>query len=367
MPTAGLAGGYGAEVIEPGSTVALALGGGGARGYAHIGVIDELQRRGCEIVAIAGTSMGAVIGGLHCAGKLEAYADWVTSLSQRDVLRLLDPSIKAPGVIRAEKVMARVAALLDGARIEDLPIPYTAVATDLIAQKEVWFQRGLVATAMRASVAIPSLIAPVVVDGQLLADGGLMNNLPIAPLTPIRVDAIVAVSLSGPRQGPPPSPQGMLGAEERFERLRRIAAQLRDQDMVRSLVGRFGTERDRPADRTADRDVDAGASAADSFADEESSAMDEARIPTGFRTLDVIELSIQSMQRLITRYRLSAYPPDLLIEIPVDACGSFEFHRATEMIALGRAQAIAALDRQVVAPGPTDHHGPVLAEEPRPA
>jgi len=145
--------------------------------------------------------MGAVIGGLHCAGRMEAYADWVTGLSQRDVLRLMDPSIKAPGVIRAEKVMGRVAALLDGARIEDLPIPYTAVATDLIAQREVWFQQGLLATAMRASVAIPSLIAPVVVDGRLLADGGLMNNLPIAPLTPIRAEKVIAVSLSGPRRG----------------------------------------------------------------------------------------------------------------------------------------------------------------------
>ena len=101
-----------------GARIALALGGGGARGYAHIGVIRELQARGCEIIAVAGTSMGAVIGGLHAASRLDAYVDWVSGLSQRDVLRLMDPSIKAPGVIRAEKVMGRVATLLDGARIE---------------------------------------------------------------------------------------------------------------------------------------------------------------------------------------------------------------------------------------------------------
>lgn len=291
--------------------------------------------------------MGAVIGGLHAASRLDAYVDWVSGLSQRDVLRLMDPSIKAPGVIRAEKVMGRVATLLDGARIEDLPIPYTAVATDLVAQREVWFQRGLMATAMRASVAIPSLIAPVVVDGRLLADGGLMNNLPIAPLTPARADAVVAVSLSGARQGPGPSPRGATASEERFERVRRVAAQLRDQDMVRALATRLG--------------VGLGAEEQD---ESEASGAHEAWIPTGLRTRDVIELSIQTMQRLITRYRLSAYPPDILIEVPVDACGTFEFHRASEMIDLGRQVAARALDSLAESPRGDEPHGPVMTDAP---
>ena len=128
--------------MTSGQRVALALGGGGARGYAHIGVIRELEERGHEIVAVAGTSMGAVIGGLYCAGTLDPYTEWVIGLTQRDVIRLLDPSIKAPGLIKAEKVMSRVRELLAGKRIEDLPIPFTAVATDLIAQKEAWFQDG---------------------------------------------------------------------------------------------------------------------------------------------------------------------------------------------------------------------------------
>ena len=347
--------------IATGSRIALALGGGGARGYAHIGVIRELQQRGHQVVAVSGTSMGAVIGGLHCAGRMEAYADWVTSLSQRDVLRLMDPSIKAPGVIRAEKVMGRVAALLDGARIEDLPIPYTAVATDLVAQREVWFQQGLLVTAMRASVAIPSLIAPVVVDGRLLADGGLMNNLPIAPLTPIRSDLVIAVSLSGARQGPGPSPRGLTGPEERFERVRRVVGQLRDQDMVRAVAARLGVGTDAH-DRGQPVEHDESIDHADSHADASSRAgAHEAWIPTGLRTREVIELSIQTMQRLITRYRLSAYPPDVLIEVPVDACGTFEFHRASELIALGRELASRALDAH---PGATRAHesqGPVVS------
>jgi len=341
------------SVIGPGSRVALALGGGGARGYAHIGVLRELQERGYEVAAVSGTSMGAVIGGLHCAGRLDAYVDWVAGLSQRDVIRLLDPSIKAPGVIRAEKVMGRVAAILDGARIEDLPIPYTAVATDLIAQKEVWFQQGLLATAMRASVAIPSLIAPVLVDGRLLADGGLMNNLPIAPLTPIRCDGLIAVSLSGPRRAPAPVPQGPVASVEPAERVRRVVSQLRDQDVVRSLATRLGVDLGRDlAHEGAGDSADIGM---------EASGALEAQIPTGLRTRDVIELSIQTMQRLITRYRLSAYPPDLLIEVPVDACGTFEFHRAAEMIELGRHCARQALDpvgrSSTIADEP---HGPVM-------
>jgi NTE family protein len=330
--------------------VALALGGGGARGYAHIGVIRELQERGCQIIAVAGTSMGAVIGGLHAAGRLDAYVDWVGGLSQRDVLRLMDPSIKAPGVIRAEKVMGRVATLLEGARIEDLPIPYTAVATDLVAQREVWFQEGLLATALRASVAIPSLIAPVVVDGRLLADGGLMNNLPIAPLTPVRSDAVIAVSLSGPRQGPGPTPHGLTGPQERFEKVRRVVGQLRDQDMVRALATRLGVGLGTGGRRGVDAPEQSPEHAEHEDAVEtgfgEELGPDEAWIPTGLRTREVIELSIQTMQRLITRYRLSAYPPDVLIEIPVDACGTFEFHRAGELIELGQQLARRALDAQ---------------------
>ena len=140
--------------------VALALGSGGARGYAHIGAIEVLEERGIEVVGVAGSSMGALVGGLHAAGRLHDYAEWARSLSQFEVLRLLDVSLTAPGVIRAEKVFAKVQELVGKQLIEDLPIPYTAVATDLLARKEVWFQRGPLDVAIRASIAIPSIITP---------------------------------------------------------------------------------------------------------------------------------------------------------------------------------------------------------------
>ena len=174
--------------------VALALGSGGARGYAHIGVIDELRDRGYDIVGIAGSSMGALVGGLEAAGKLDEFADWAKSLTQRAVLRLLDPSITAAGVLRAEKILDAVRDILGEVTIEELPIPYTAVSTDLLSGKSVWLQRGPVDVAIRASIAIPGVITPHVFDGRLLADGGILDPLPMAPIAAVNADLTIAVS-----------------------------------------------------------------------------------------------------------------------------------------------------------------------------
>ncbi len=318
--------------------VALALGSGGARGYAHIGVIEVLEERGHEIVSIAGTSMGALVGGLHAAGVLDAYTDWVRGLTQRDVIRLLDPALRAPGVIRAEKILATVAELLDGARIEDLPIQYTAVATDLLAAKEVWFQQGPVAAAIRASIALPSIISPVMLNGRLLVDGGLMNPIPTAATAASAADVTVAVSLAqdtpssaGVPEQASAEPRPM---EEWIERSRRSASQMLDSDLVRTISTWFGGDRD-------DDVPDDG--------DEDAQPLDEVEalfgpLPTGMGTLDVMQLSLQAMQTLIARYRLAGFPPDVLISVPRTSCRTLDFHRADEMIELGRERAIEALD-----------------------
>ena len=177
--------------------IALALGSGGARGYAHIGVLAALADRDHEVVAIAGTSMGALVGGLYAAGRLDEYTEWVTGLSQRDVLLLLDPALTSPGIIRAERISERVADILDGVRIEELAIPFTAVATDLTSQREVWFQHGPVSAAIRASIAIPSAITPVMLHGHLLVDGGLLNPVPVDVLGGATADVTVGVDLNG--------------------------------------------------------------------------------------------------------------------------------------------------------------------------
>ena len=189
------------ERMEPlpgkGKTVALTLGSGGARGYAHIGAIEVLQERGYEIVAISGCSMGALIGGMYGAGKMKDYKDWVTGLGQFDVLRLLDVTFTSVGAIRGEKVFSVVRDILGDTRIEDLPIAYTAVATDLLAHKEIWFQEGPLDQAIRASIAIPSVVTPLVLNGRVLVDGALLNPLPIIPTISAHADLVMAVNLSG--------------------------------------------------------------------------------------------------------------------------------------------------------------------------
>ena len=191
--------------MERPKRVALSLGAGGARGYAHIGAIQVLEERGFEVVGIAGASMGALVGGLHAAGRLADYTDWVLTLTQLKVVRMLDVSRSSIGAFRAEKVLAPVSDLVDGVPIESLPIPYTAVATDLFARKPVWFQRGPLDVAIRASLAIPGVFSPVVVDGRVLVDGGLMDPVPVAPIASVPADLTVAVSLTGER-GPRDTP-----------------------------------------------------------------------------------------------------------------------------------------------------------------
>jgi NTE family protein len=315
--------------------VALALGSGGARGYAHIGAIQVLVERGYDVVSVAGTSMGALVGGLHAADRLEAYTEWVTDLTQRDVLRLLDPSIKAPGAIRADKILSRVSELLGGLRIEDLPIPYTAVATDLLARKEVWFQEGPLDAAIRASIALPSIITPVMLNGRLLADGGLMNPLPIAPTAAANADLTVGVSLSGDvddglvGRSPAHESAEARPIEEWMERFRRTAAQVLDRDLVRLVAGRLA----------------GGRSTTPGSASEEAEEEVFGTLPPGLRTLDVMELSLDVMQSLVARYRLAGYPPDLLVTIPKNACRTLDFHKAAEMIVMGRELTEAALDQ----------------------
>jgi NTE family protein len=349
--------------MATGARVALALGSGGARGYAHIGAIQVLEERGHEIVGIAGSSMGALIGALQAAGRLDEYCEWVLGLSQFDVIRLLDPSLSAPGAIRGEKVVARMRELLGGARIEDLPIHYTAVATDLAARREVWFQQGRVDVAVRASIAIPGVITPVVLNGRLLADGGLMNPLPIAPTVSVPADAVVAVSLVGePRavddSGPVRETADARPVEEWLDRFRRSTAQMLDRDLFRSLATRFGAgdSGDALGEPTA-TDTSAG-SAGPPMAEGSTAVEPEVEelagepLPAGLTRFDVMNQSLDAMQSVLLRYRLAGYPPDVLIAVPKNACRSLDFHRAAEMIDLGRALTVEALDRAPPPLGP---------------
>ena len=317
-----------------GKRVALALGSGGARGYAHIGVIAELRDRGYEIVGIAGSSMGALVGGLHATNALDDFTDWARALNQSGVLRLLDPAWRGPGFFRAEKVLDVVRDLLGEAEIENLPIPYTAVTTDLISGKSLWLQRGPLDVAIRASIAIPGVISPYISEGRVLADGGILDPLPVSPLAGTNADITLAVSLGGEdadknrqrRAGDEPN-----AAAEWFNKLVRNTSALLETPAARSVLNRFSTASDDEVDEelaeAADDDV----------------ATASAMVPK-LGSFEVMNRSIDIMQTALARHHLASYPPDILIEVPRTSSRSLDFHRAADMIDIGRMLAEQALN-----------------------
>ena len=320
-----------------GKRVALALGSGGARGYAHIGVIDELTDRGYDIVGIAGSSMGALVGGLHAAGALGAFTDYAKSLSGPAVLRLLDPAWTGAGVFRAEKFLDIVRNLVGDVEIEKLPIPYTAVTTDLIAGKSLWLQRGPLDVAIRASIGIPGVISPYLFGGRVLADGGILDPLPMTPLAGANADLTIAVSLSGqdpegPRLGRADEPRA-----EWLNRLLRSTSALLETNAAKSMLGYFGTAAESEAEAEAEEELAA-------VEDEgEDIATASAMVPKlgGF---EVMNRTIDIMQAALARHHLASYPPDILIEVPRTSTRSMNFHRAADVIDVGRGLAARALN-----------------------
>src|SRR5271165_3734258 len=185
-----------------GKTVSLVLGSGGARGLAHIGVIHWLEENDFKIKSIVGCSIGAVIGGIYAAGKLDVYEQWVRTLTKADIVTLLDLSWEKSGLVRGEKLVNTLIGLVGEKVIEDLPISFTAVATDLRGQKEVWIRSGSLFDAMRASFAIPLFFTPFNLKGVDLVDGGILNPVPIAPTSCDGTDMTIAVNLNGPAESP---------------------------------------------------------------------------------------------------------------------------------------------------------------------
>ncbi|MCR1783895.1 patatin-like phospholipase family protein [Nocardioides carbamazepini] len=317
--------------------VALVLGSGGARGYAHLGAVQEIRDRGHEIVAVSGTSMGAVVGGLVAAGKDDEFAAWAATLTGRRVVRLADPTWAGGGAATAERLMAALDEIVGDVTIESLAIPYTAVATDLLARREVWFQRGPLIPAMRASFAIPGLFTPAVVDGRVLVDGGLLNPLPLEPTAAAVADFTIAVSLQGPREPHEPTSPARGFSVRRAE----WAADLR-----RRFRRGESSELDAEAAlEAAELSSDAGVPAArPPEAPAEAPVADAVDVRPDVRTSEVVSLSFDAMQSLITRYRLAALPPDVLVTIPLSAARTIDFHRAEELLDLGRTLTKAALD-----------------------
>lgn len=334
-------------------TVALTLGSGGARGYAHIGAIEVLVERGYNIVAISGCSMGALVGGMYAAGKMQDYKDWVTGLGQFDVLKLLDLTFNSVGAIRGEKIFSVVREMLGDTRIENLPLHYTAVATDLLAHKEIWFQEGPLDRAIRASVAIPSVVTPLVLDGRVLVDGALLNPLPIIPTISSHADIIVAVNLSGEDDRRQRIPDAAFkshqdsasgDADEWMDTFRDKASRWFDWDAIKSMgAGRSD------ADESPEHKISKAVQKKERNKPGENKHQEDHETinwdKLGIGKFDVMNLTIETMQSALVQYKIAGYPPDLLVNIPKNASRSYDYHKAPELIQLGRERMAAALDR----------------------
>jgi NTE family protein len=281
-----------APKARPKKRIALVLGSGGARGLAHIGVIEHIESLGHEIVYISGCSMGALVGGIYAAGQLGPYSEWARKLERRDMLSLLDLAFGWTGLFKGDRLMGVLKELVGDHVIEDLPIGFTAVATDLIEQREIWLNQGPLFDAVRASIAIPTVFTPHVYLGRVLVDGGLLNPIPIAPVLNQAADVIVAVNLNGQttRQG---------------------------RERVSEVVEREGLDTE---DMLASRDP-----------------------PKAPSIIDTVTASIDIMQNAIARMKLASYCPDIVVEVPRDASLFYEFYRAEELITLGRKCAETAL------------------------
>lgn len=293
-----------------GRSVSLVLGSGGARGLAHIGVIRALEQAGLEIRHIAGSSMGALVGGIHAAGQLDAYEDWVRGLEQSDVLALVDWTFSGGGLIRGRKIIDKLADLVGRYDIEDLKTEFTAVAVDLDMGREVWLDRGPLFDAIRASIAIPGVFTPHEYRGRTLIDGGILNPVPIAPTLRAINDLVIVVDVNGPSVYPAPLEPSREEKDDENRMMRK----------VREFMNGW-----RDDDRR-DKDERPGLMA-------------------------VMMRALDTMEAAIARHHMAIFRSDIMISVPKNTCFVHEFHRASEVIALGEKLAHEALATSAQAQG----------------
>jgi len=259
-----------------------------------------LEDYGYEIKSIAGSSMGALIGGLYACGKLDAYKEWVLTLDVLDVLKLLDFTIGKIGFIKGDRIFSIMEEMIGEKNIEDLPISFTAVATDLTTQKEVWLQKGNLSVAVRASIAIPTIFTPVEIKNKILIDGGILNPVPIGPTLSDMTDLTVAVNLNSTKT----IKHQIIMPEKEKKR----------QHLLHGKINAF-LEQKLPG-----------------------------KGEPGLTYTTIFRKTIEAMQDTITRYKMAGYQPDVLIEIPGNCCDFYDFHKAYEMIEIGKKIAKETLE-----------------------
>lgn len=285
--------------------VHLVLGSGGARGIAHIGVIEVLEETGHEIISVTGCSMGAVVGGMYAAGFQQAYKEWMLKLTKALLFKIMDFTLTRQGFLKGERLFSLLQEVTGQQQIENLTIPFTAVATDMALNREVYYTSGDLYKALRASIAIPGVFTPVLENGQFLVDGGVLNPLPLNLVTKKENEWVVAVNLNGVA-----TPSVIAPHEEVQEEVTAL------WKWLNPIMQNTKKEQ---------KDI----------------------LPITEYSLRELLLSTYRMtQDRLTALMLQTYPPDLLVEIPRNTCSTFEFYKAKSLIELGRDACSKALALQ---------------------
>ncbi len=278
--------------------IALVLSSGGARGLAHIGAIEELEAHGYRISSIAGCSMGALIGGVYAAGKLEAFREWMKTVDRKKMLGLTDFSLSLNHIVKGTRIIEAIMEFVPDVAIEDLPIPYCAVATDLKAGREVVFDKGSLFEAIRASISLPSFYEPVQRDGMILIDGGVINPIPLNRVQRLAGDILVGVDVSGHDY----KAQWELKEEltERRKHDKSLKAQILDKLIPDNI---------------------------------------------DFNYLTVLSRTSSLMIRQNSILMAQLMQPDMLIDIQMSRYGSFDYDKSEKIIALGRLKTALAISK----------------------
>ncbi len=286
--------------------VALVLSSGGARGLAHIGVIESLEENGFEIVSIAGSSIGAMIGAFYACDKLPIYKEWALGLDQWNVFSLMDFTLSAQGFIKGEKVFKTLESIIPDVKIQDMRIPFRAVATDIQKGKEVAFKKGSMYRAIKASASIPTVVRPSQHKGRELIDGGVMTPIPVEFVKKKKKDLLVISDVNG--AVPYIAPQHVQAKPDL------------DQNNYQKQLNALRT------------------------AWEKLLPPSESRATKKLGYFDLLTRTIHLMQDKVALLLIEKYAPDLLVQISRDACGVFDFHKAEQMIAVGRESFQRALE-----------------------
>ncbi len=287
--------------MDDNMNVALVLSSGGAKGIAHIGAIEELERQGYNITSVSGSSIGAVIGGLVAMNKLDEYSSWIKTLDKRAVWGLMDFSFTSNGLLKGERVFDKMKEFIPDINIEDMAIPFAAVASDVINEKEIVFDKGSYYRAIRASIAIPAMFTPVKYNGTFLVDGGILNPVPINHVKRHEGDLLVVVNLYGDKQ---PKSESVDQEHKRdkngYSRLVKSITSLMDSGDKQSL---------------------------------------------GY--ISLLTTSTASMIHKLARMNIERHKPDIVIDLPADLANTFDFHRADELLQLGSEAASKAISSMV--------------------